>query len=65
MNKVAAMLVAAALLSPAYAREHAAPVKKPEAWKVTTKHSKKGQAPAGDPAISALRHIDYPWQTPA
>ncbi len=65
MNKVAAMLMAVALLSPAFAREHGARVKKPETWKVTTRHTKKGQAPAGDPAISALRHADYPWQTPS
>ena len=70
MNKLALLLTACALFTPALAREP-----RPQAEKTVTKkvaahkpvalraHHKKAQ-PAKSPEAD-LRRIDYPWETPS
>jgi len=70
MNKLAALLTAIALFSPAFAREPGAAVKKAETKKVHSgkpmaRKAAKGKAPAANPPEASLRRMDYPWETPS
>lgn len=72
MNKLAALLIASALISPGFAQEAKAPVKKEGSSKVAMKKpgAKKAKAPkAGkktpaQSSVSSFRNPDDPWQLP-
>jgi hypothetical protein len=72
MNRIAALLIASALISPGFAQEAKVPAKNEGTSKVTMKKpmAKKAKAPkAGKKApvqssVSSFRNSDYPWQLP-
>jgi hypothetical protein len=73
MNKIAALLIASALISPGFAQEAKTPAKKEAPARIATKKpmAKKAKAPkAGkknpvQSSVSSLHDPDDPWQLPA
>lgn len=67
MNKLAILLIASALISPAFAQETKAPVKKAQVKKeqVHRPMAKKAKKMPAHTSISSLRRSeDYPWMLP-
>ena len=69
MNKLAACLIVAALVSPAFAEEAKPPTKtettkKVEVKKHLAKKAKKTKSPVQS-SVSSIHNPDYPWMLPS
>jgi len=73
MNKLAALFLVSALVSPAFATETRTPAKKAQAAKVQTHkpmvrkatHKLNRHKAAAKTMVSSLRGPDYPWVMPS